>query len=400
MKLVKYISMLLVVLISNWSCSSWGKKDTGKLNSIPIDNISFQINDSRCKNLEMFALPTNEFTPGSILLNNSSQGADLISNSTAYTDYITSFPLINTEKSKEFDAGIFVNFLNKRLGASITANYNNSQKVKIKFSLKNPSIVVLKESDITNVILKEEMNLLNADFSESVPALYKCIIYADGIDYKLEQTDNSKSEAGFTFNTIVLDVNPKVADTEVTKISLELKENFSGGKRPVLFSKVNLSKQEIIKQRDKNPPVISYRANTQDRGCGPQDQTSEDKDGSHANQITPYPQQISLFSFKLSNHPRGCSVIYTANTGKDSYSDGSRAGNQSCPDFIEKIRAKLEGCPKDWNVNYRVNSRRPGSDSGLGDWQPWKCNDDWSGVDGRKIVAMEAKITTNSECLR
>ena len=47
-----------------------------------------------------------------------------------------------------------------------------------------------------------------------------------------------------------------------------------------------------------------------------------------------------------------------------------------------------------------MNSRRSGSDSGLGDWQSWKCNDDWSGVDGRKIVAMEAKITTNNECLR
>lgn len=149
-------------------------------------------------------------------------------------------------------------------------------------------------------------------------------------------------------------------------------------------------------------PSIQYKVVKQGtHGCNPGQGSSWDRDGT-SDHTSPSAEQIYFFTFNLERQPSGCEVSYIANTDGQRYANGNGwAGNPSKPCFpIQKIKAGLQNCPSNWKLSYRVNTWRDGQNSGEGDWQPWKCDDQWSGIDGRSIIGIQARITTNGGCLQ
>ena len=412
MKLVKYFSMLLVVLISNGSCSTGSDKTNGNGTTtqppptdIPQQPLFFEVMQdiSSCDTNKMEMIqPNSVIAPGRISYKRLNGDIDFIDNpgSGSVPRRTITFPSVTSESGQGFNAGISISTLNSRgMNLKLGGNYDTSKKINFSISMLGTEISTLDGNAITQRIIDTQGSLLQPDYKEP-PVIYKSIVYARGIKYKFEKENNSSGMLGVDLSkTDAFEGKIGFSTFKVDKTTNTIEETFDSS-QVVLFCKTKLSEERIRTDIASRTPSISYRVNLQDQGCG-NPGTSEDNDGSHNNQITSYAQQIYLFSFNLKNQPNGCKVKYVANTDGVVYSNGGgRAGHSGCSAFIEKIRAKLEGCPANWNVNYRVNSRRSGSDSGLGDWQSWKCNDDWSGVDDRKIVAMEAKITTNNECLR
>lgn len=237
-------------------------------------------------------------------------------------------------------------------------------------------------------------------FNSQEVSIYKSVIYASGISYEFEKLNSTNGYAGLDIDTVVLDAS--VRNFAKEKSSNSIVGQFSTP-QAVLFCKASISRERIQQEIARRPPSISYKVVQQHQhGCGGQRGVGSpwDKDGS-SNHIGPSAEQLYFFSFDIKNKPANCEVKYSANTNPQAYSNGNGwAGNPDPCMPIQQIKAKLENCPSNWRVNYRVNTWRNGQNSGAGEWQPWQCNENPSGVAGRSIVAMEAKITTNSECLR
>jgi hypothetical protein len=435
MKLVKYISMLLVMLISNVN-----QEDLKAQSQVASsDSIYFQINKdiTLCdSDLMEFIAPNGKISPGYIAYNEAYNNRKSIENATFSSLKRDPIEISNTKSESDsgFNVSTMFSLLNKA-GLTINGKYDNSKSAKLEMEFKGTEIATI--ADIDSIIYPNKEKLLKANFTEN-PIIYRSVVYATGIKYKFQKSNNNKGGIGFNVAKL------KVTGTGFTKNVQEnsLEKDF-GRSLGVLFCKTDITKERIeatspppaakkkydlLPSRAVNPkkivkvdlpapsPSIKYKVVLQDKGAG--NYTSEESDGSGL--LKPYTGLVYQFSARIENKRSICTLKFRSknknHVENNFQSDGSTSGTFGL-DLIG-INAYLENCPENWRINYQINVNDKDScwdDNAkqwtCNNWQNWVCNKDefeasnWAEIPGSDwnkyhVRGLKFKITTDGQCLQ
>ncbi len=157
MKLVKYFSMLLVVLISNVN------QEDLKAQSVVAssDSIYFRIKQdlTLCDSeLMEFIAPNGRISPGYIVYQSSDNKTERIENTTSSSLKRDPIEISNTISESGSGFGVSTVFsLLKKTGLTINGKYNNSRTAKLNMEFKGTEIVTI--DDIDSIIYPNKRRL-------------------------------------------------------------------------------------------------------------------------------------------------------------------------------------------------------------------------------------------------
>lgn len=420
MKLVKYILMLLVVLISNGSCSNGDKKVDGQETPPPpptesrtriinatseklVIEVSSNLSLCRSGQLEVM-LPNDMISAGAIEYKNPNGRINYIPNTdtSIFQENEFTIPEISNNFDEGLNAGATISFFKSYTRARVGGSFDANKKINLTLAFRGTKKqTIIDDKKVDDIIVNHQERLGDA----TDIYIYKTVVKAEELYFQYEKVNNKKGFVGLNVETDIVDASLSGSAFSKESVSNSLIGKFLRNPQAVLFCREPITKQEIAKTLERRTPSIIYRVNRKDKGCE-NDGTSEDRDGSFVNQIIPNADYLILYKMKLENSPDDCQVKFIANTDTVAYSGnnkgyGGRAGSQTCDPNqpIEKIRVELNNCPRNWKVNYKVNYRNSGN-SGLGQWEnTWKCDYQESGASGRPILALKARISKNGQCL-